>query len=85
MEKIFHRGSRDYGTFIDNTRLISISGYTLMDQCFKMKELIDSFHSRCKKFKGNILSAKRITKLGDSFFRIKVFTLQISTTKNLKK
>jgi len=43
------------------------------------------FHSRFKKFKDNILSVKRNTKFNASFFRIKLYTLQISTTKNLKK
>ena len=77
MEKIFHRGSRCYGTSIDNTGLIFIGGIHSWTNA-KMKEFI---HSKCKKFNDNILSVKRITKFDDSFFRIKVYTPKF----NLKK
>jgi len=43
-----------------------------------MKEFI---HSRFKIFKDNILSVKRITKFNDSFFRIKVYTLNFNHEK----
>jgi len=69
MEKIFHRGSRCYGTSIDNTGLIFIRGIHSWTNA-KMKEFI---HSKCKKFNDNILSVKRIAKFNDSFFRIKVY------------
>jgi hypothetical protein len=77
MEKIFHRGSRCYGTSIDNTGLIFIRGIHSWTNA-KMKEFI---HSKCKKFNVNILSVKRITNFSDSFFRIKVYTPNF----NLKK
>jgi len=77
MEKIFHRGSRCYGTSINNTGLIFIHGIHSWTNA-KMKEFI---HSKCKKFNINILSVKRITKFNDSFLRIKVYTPNF----NLKK
>ena len=52
MKKIFHLGSRCYGTSIDNTRLIFIRGIHSWTNA-KMKEFI---HSKCEKFKDNILS-----------------------------
>jgi len=80
MEKIFHRCSRCYGTFIDNTGLIFIRGIYSWTNA-KMKEFI---HSKCKKFNDNILSIKRITKFNNSFFRIKVYTPNFNL-KKLKK
>ena len=77
MVKIFHRGSRCYGTSIDSTGLIFIRGIHSWTNA-KMKEFI---HSKCKKFNVNILSVKRITNFNDSFFRIKVYNPNF----NLKK
>ena len=80
MEKIFHRGSRCYGTSIDNTRLIFIRGIHSWTNA-KMKEFIQL---KCKKFKNNILSVKRITNFNDSFFRIKIYTPNFNQAKFIK-
>ena len=69
MEKIFHRGSRCYGTSIVNTGLIFSVVYTHL-LMLKWRNL---FILNAKKFNDNILSVKRIIKFNDSFFKIKVY------------
>ena len=80
MEKLFRWVLAVIKTSIDNTRLIFIPGIHSLTNT-KVKEFI---HSRSKKFKNNILSVKRITKFNDSFFKIKVYSLNFNLKKFVK-
>jgi len=75
MGKIFHRSFPCYGTSIDNTRLIFIRGIHSLNNV-KMNKFT---HSRCKKFKNNILPVKQITNFNDSYFIIKICNQNITT------
>jgi len=65
---------------IDITRLIFVCGIHSWTNA-KMKVFT---YSRCKEFKNNILSLKRISKFNDSSFRIKVYTHDFNYAKFVK-